>query len=78
NISINIETLDIGQAVRVADVQLEGLTLTDASNLTIVTIQVTRNVAAAATEDPKAKGAAKAPAAKAAAPAAAKAPAAKK
>ncbi|MGL4597418.1 MAG: 50S ribosomal protein L25, partial [Bacteroidia bacterium] len=34
NININIETLDIGQAVRVADVQLEGLTLTDASNLT--------------------------------------------
>ncbi len=76
NITINIETLDIGQNIRVADVNVDGLTLTDASNLTIVTIQVTRNVAVAATDD-KAKGAAKAPAAKAAAPAA-KAPAAKK
>jgi large subunit ribosomal protein L25 len=76
NITINIEKLDIGQNIRVADVNIDGLSLTDAGNLTIVTIQVTRNVAAAATDD-KAKGAAKAPAAKAAAPAA-KAPAAKK
>ncbi len=70
-INIAIDALEIGGNVRVGDIKIDGLTMLDAHNVTVVSVQVTRAVAAEA--------AAAAPAAKAA-PAAAKAaaPAAKK
>jgi large subunit ribosomal protein L25 len=70
-ININIESLAIGQAIRVADLSFDGLTILEKPSNTVVTVQVTRNVAE------EEKTAAPAAAAKAAAPAAAaKAPAA--
>lgn len=73
-INIAIDGLEIGGNVRVSDLKMDGLTFLDASNVTVVSVQVTRAVAA--------ETAAAAPAAAKAAPAApaaaAKAPAAKK
>lgn len=65
NITIDISNMNIGNAVLVRDMNIEGLTFLDPSNATIVTCQVTRNVA----EEEPAKGATAA--APAAAPAAA-------
>jgi large subunit ribosomal protein L25 len=82
-IAINIDKLEIGDGVRVSDINVDGLTFLNAPNVTLVGVQMTRAVAA---ETPvggapaaAAGKAAPAPAAagKAAAPAA-KAPAAKK
>jgi large subunit ribosomal protein L25 len=70
-INIAIDSLEIGQGVRVADIKLDGLTLLNSENVTVVSVQVTR--AAVANADEAAKAAAPA---KGAAPAAAKAPAA--
>ena len=72
SIDIAIDALEIGGNVRVGDIKIDGLTMLDAHNVTVVSVQVTRAVAAEA--------AAAAPAAAKAAPAAAKAaaPAAKK
>ena len=67
-ITIDISNLNIGNAVTVRDLSLEGLTFLTPSNSTIVSCQVTRNVA----EEEPAKAAAPAAAAPAAAPAAAK------
>ncbi len=81
NISIAIDSLEIGQGVRVADIKVDGLTLLNAENVTVVSVQVTRAAVASADEAAKAATPAKAAAApaKTAAPAAsAKAPAAKK
>jgi large subunit ribosomal protein L25 len=64
SINIPIDALEIGGSVRVGDIKIDGLTMLDAHNVTVVGVQVTRAVAAEA--------AAAAPAAKAA-PAAAKA-----
>lgn len=63
-INIPIDALEIGGSVRVGDIKIDGLTMLDAHNVTVISVQVTRAVAAEA--------AAAAPAAKAA-PAAAKA-----
>ena len=68
NINIAIDTLEIGQGVRVEDIKLDGLTLLNAENVTVVSVQVTRAAVASADEAAKA-----ATPAKAAAPAAAKA-----
>lgn len=65
-IAINIDKLEIGSGVRVSDIHVDGLTFLNAPNVTIVSVQITRAVAAEAS-------AAAAPAPKAAAPAAAKA-----
>lgn len=46
-IELAIDALEIGQGIRVADVKLDGLTLLNAPNITIVSVQVTRAVAAA-------------------------------
>jgi large subunit ribosomal protein L25 len=68
---LNIEKLNIGDAIRVSDMSEENISFLDNGNMTIVTIQTSRNVVAAA--DDKAAPAAKgAPAAAKAAPAAAK------
>jgi large subunit ribosomal protein L25 len=73
-INIAIDALEIGQGVRVSDITADGLTLLNASNITVISVQTTR--AAVAEAAAPAAGAKGAPAAKAA-PAAAK-PAAKK
>ncbi len=80
-ITIDVSKMEIGDAVRVSDMNIDGLSFLNGENMTIVTVRVTRNVveeekpAAAATA--AAKPAAGAPAA--AAPAAdAKKPAEKK
>jgi large subunit ribosomal protein L25 len=65
-VDIDINGLEIGGSVRVSDLKMDGLTFLDASNVTVVSVQVTRAVAAEA-------AAAAAPAAAKAAPAAAKA-----
>jgi large subunit ribosomal protein L25 len=71
-INIAIDSLEIGGSVRVSDIKIDGLTMLDAPNVTVISVQVTRAVAADATA-----AAAAAPAAAKAAPAAAaKAPAA--
>ena len=74
-IDIAIDTLEIGDGVRVGDLKIDGLTFLNAENVTVVNVQVTR----VAVEEPK-TAAPVAAAATAAAPAAAAAakPAAKK
>ncbi len=67
-IIIPIDKMEIGNTVRVSDIKLDGLTILNAQNITVISVDMTRAVAE---EAPKAA----APAAKAAAPAAAKAPA---
>ncbi|MGZ4115841.1 MAG: 50S ribosomal protein L25/general stress protein Ctc [Bacteroidia bacterium] len=77
-IDIAIDSLEIGQGVRVSDLKIDGLTFLNAANVTVVSVQVTR--AAVAEVAAPAATAAKAAAPAAAAPAAAAAakPAAKK
>jgi large subunit ribosomal protein L25 len=65
-IDIAIDKLEIGGSVRVSDLQIDGLTFLNAPNVTVVSVQVTRAVAAEAA----------APGATSAAPAAAAKPAA--
>jgi len=77
NINIAIDTLEIGQGVRVGDIQLDGLTLLNSESVTVVSVQVTRAAVASADEAAKAATPAKGAApAKAAAPAAGAKPAA--
>lgn len=52
-IELNIEKLDIGQAIAVGDIQIEGVSMLNAKNITVVGVSATRATAAA--EDPKAK-----------------------
>ncbi|CAN5892718.1 50S ribosomal protein L25/general stress protein Ctc [soil metagenome] len=74
-ITLDVSKLEIGDAIRVSDVTVDGLTLLDIPNNTVVTVRVTRNVV----EEAKPGTAAAAPAAAKAAPAAdAKKPAEKK
>lgn len=80
HITINVENVNIGQAIRVEDMKMDGLEFLDLESMTVVTVQTSRNVA----EETPAAGAAAAPAAGAAktpaaapAKAAAAAPAAK-
>lgn len=73
---IPIDKMEIGNSVRVGDIKIEGLTFLNASNVTVISVDVTRAVAA---ETPAAAATTAAPAAAAAkaapAAAAAKAPA---
>lgn len=69
SITIDVSRLEIGGAVRVGDMNVEGLTFLDAPNVTIVTVRVTRNVVE---EEAKPAAGAATPAAGAATPAAAK------
>ena len=67
-ITIAIDTMEIGSAVRVEDIKIDGLTFLNAANITVISVETTR----AAVEEVKTTAAAAAPAAKgAAAPAAA-------
>ena len=66
--------MEIGDTVRVADVSIDGLTMLDKPNITIVAVRVTRNVVeevkpGATTAAAPAAGAAAAPAADAKKPA---------
>ena len=69
-IEVNIDNLNIGDDIRVKDLNVEGLTFLDTPASVVVAVKTTRNVA----EEPAAAAAAAAPAKAAAAPAA-KAPA---
>ena len=62
-INIAIDKLEIGQGVRVEDIKIDGLTLLNAANVTVVSVQTTR----VAVEEPKTAAAAAKPAAAAAA-----------
>jgi large subunit ribosomal protein L25 len=53
SIEVNIDTLDIGKAIKVSDVQAENLTLLDPANNPIVLVKTTR----AAMEEAKAAAA---------------------
>jgi large subunit ribosomal protein L25 len=55
SIEINIDNLEIGKAIKVADVQVSNLTLLDSPNNPIVTVKTTRAAAAAAQADDKDK-----------------------
>lgn len=46
-IDINIEKLDIGNSVAVGDINIEGVTLLNAKNVSVVSVQTTRAAAAA-------------------------------
>jgi large subunit ribosomal protein L25 len=57
SIDINIETLEIGKSVKVADITVENMILLDSPNNPIVTVKTTRAAAEAATAAAKdAKG----------------------
>lgn len=58
-IDLAIDSLEIGQGVRVADIKLDGLTMLNAANITVVGVQTTRAAAAEATAAAAATGAAK-------------------
>ncbi|HEX8515011.1 MAG TPA: 50S ribosomal protein L25/general stress protein Ctc [Bacteroidia bacterium] len=71
-IDIAIDSLQIGGNVRVSDINIDGLTMLDAPNVTVVSVQVTRAVAADAAAAATSAPAKAAPAAAKAAPAPAK------
>ncbi|MBL7883135.1 MAG: 50S ribosomal protein L25, partial [Bacteroidia bacterium] len=48
-IDIAIDGLEIGQGVRVGDIKIDGLTMLNAQNVTVVGVQTTRAAAAEAT-----------------------------
>jgi large subunit ribosomal protein L25 len=56
SIDISIDKLDIGSSIAVGDINIEGVTLLNAKNVSVVAVQTTRNVAA---ETPAAAAAAK-------------------
>jgi len=56
SIDISIDKLDIGDSIAVGDINIEGVTLLNAKNVSVVAVQTTRNVAA---ETPAAAAAAK-------------------
>jgi large subunit ribosomal protein L25 len=55
-IDLSIDKLDIGDSIAVGDINIEGVTLLNAKNVSVVSVQTTRNVAA---ETPAAAAAAK-------------------
>ncbi len=66
SIDLNIEKLSIGKSISIGDIQLEGLTLLHPKNISVISVQTTRNVVTEEAATP-AKGApAKAAPAKAA------------
>ncbi|MFO0358750.1 MAG: 50S ribosomal protein L25/general stress protein Ctc [Sphingobacteriaceae bacterium] len=68
-IELNIETLGIGKSISVGDINLDGIAILHPKNISVVSVQTTRNVVA---EETPAAGATAAAPAKAAAPAAKK------
>lgn len=74
DITLNVEKMEIGDSIRVADMKFEGLSFLNGENMTIVAVRVTRNVVE---EEAKPAATAAAPAAGATAAAAPAAGAAK-
>ena len=70
-IEINIENLGIGKSISIGDINIDGVTLLHPKNISVVSVQTTRNVAAEETSAP-ATTAAATPAASTAAAAAKK------
>lgn len=68
-IELNIEKLEIGKSIAAGDINIDGLTILHPKNISVVSVQTTRNVAAAEETTPAAAAKTAAPAA--AAPAAA-------
>jgi len=66
-IELNIENLGIGKSISVGDIKIDGVTILHPSNISVVSVQTTRNVAAEETATPAATAAT--PAATTAAPA---------
>lgn len=64
SVDINIENLNIGEAIRVKDLNIEGVQFLDTPSMVIVTVRMTRNVAAATEEAGKPAAGGKAPAKK--------------
>jgi large subunit ribosomal protein L25 len=55
-ITVNVDTLDIGKAIRVSDIKLEGVEILDSPTNVITTVKLTRQaIAAAATTATEAK-----------------------
>ena len=71
SISIAIDSMEIGDSVKVGDIKVDGLTFLNASNITVVAVEVTRLVVEAAPVAATTAAAAPAAGAKTAAPAAA-------
>lgn len=63
-VEIAIDSLEIGQGVRVGDIKLDGLTILNSPTITAISVQVTRAVTTAADETAKAGTPAKAAPAK--------------
>jgi len=53
SIPVNVENLGIGQTVKVAEIQKEGVQFLDTPNMVVATVRMTRNVAAATAEAAK-------------------------
>lgn len=70
-IELNVEKLEIGKSISAGDIKLDGITILHPSNISVVSVQTTRNAVAEETAAAPAAGAAPAAAAKTAAPAAA-------
>lgn len=54
NIEVNIETLNIGQSIKVGDLDLKGVHVLDTPNMVVASVRMTRNVVSAAAADAKA------------------------
>lgn len=67
SINVNVENLNIGQTIKVSEIDMKGVKVLDSPNMVVATVRMTRNVVAAAPE--AAAKAAAAPAKGAAAPA---------
>lgn len=54
-VEISIDTLDLGQSIKVKDVELKGIEILDSKENAIVTVKMTRNVVVAAADAPAKK-----------------------
>lgn len=68
-IELNIETLGIGKSISVGDIKIDGVTILHPSNISVVSVQTTRNVAAEETTTSTPAATTATPAATTAAPA---------
>ncbi|MBN8693974.1 MAG: 50S ribosomal protein L25/general stress protein Ctc [Bacteroidetes bacterium] len=68
-IELNIETLGIGKSISVGDIKIDGVTILHPSNISVVSVQTTRNVAAEETTTSTPAATTTTPAATTAAPA---------
>jgi large subunit ribosomal protein L25 len=50
NVEVNVDTLEIGQAIKIGTLKHDGITFLDAPNVVVVSVRMTRAAAAAAAE----------------------------